>query len=370
MSTLKVTNLQHPSAAAANVTLDSSGNAAFSGGISGVTSVNGGQLGALNLIQNGAVAISQRGTSFSPPTTGAYVVDRFHQYQGGGGVLYYEQSTDAPAGFSNSLKVTVNTADTSIASSDFYFMRQNIEGLNCTPLSLGTSDAVTFTLSFYVKSSLTGTFNGCFQNGAADRSYVYEYTINAANTWERKTVTLVGDTTGTWFSDNRSGLRVTFDFGMGSSFNTTANSWQTGNYHSTSGTVKLVGTAGATWQITGVMLETGDTATSYPHEDYGTTLQKCQRYYQRIYYTYEGNFGASGNGAPHETALPVSLRGNPSITSSEITKGGTVSALSSIDAKNTGSAGAPLYTYLNVALIFSGAGYGYYLAYVYADAEL
>ena len=245
--------------------------------------LNVGQLGGTrNLLINSGCQVAQRGTSFNPPATGAYVVDRFHQYQGGGGVLYYEQSTDAPAGFSNSLKVTVNTADTSIASSDFYFMRQNIEGLNCTPLSLGTSDAVTFTLSFYVKSSLTGTFNGCFQNGAADRSYVYEYTINAANTWERKIVSLVGDATGTWFSDNRSGLRVTFDFGMGSSFNTTANSWQAGNYLSTSGTVKLVGTTGATWQITGVQLEVGDTATDFEHEDYGTTLQKCQRYYEVV----------------------------------------------------------------------------------------
>ena len=304
--------------------------------------LNVGQLGGTrNLLINSGCQVAQRGTSFNPPATGAYVVDRFHQYQGGGGVLYYEQSTDAPAGFSNSLKVTVNTADTSIASSDFYFMRQNIEGLNCTPLSLGTSDAVTFTLSFYVKSSLTGTFNGCFQNGAADRSYVYEYTINAANTWERKIVSLVGDATGTWFSDNRSGLRVTFDFGMGSSFNTTANSWQAGNYLSTSGTVKLVGTTGATWQITGVQLEVGDTATDFEHEDYGTTLQKCQRYYNKLADSFlMVNFVVTNNyGIRRGSAMfPVRMRTAPTVTAS--ISDGSISTVPTVDGVQITQTGA------------------------------
>lgn len=319
MSTLKVTNLQHPSAASANVTLDSSGNAAFSGGISGVTSVNGGQLGGSNIIQNGAFQIWQRGTSFTPPTSGTFTADRWQQHQGGGGVLYYEQSTDAPTGFSNSLKVTVNTADTSIAAGDFYYMRESIEGFNCVPLALGTSNAVTFTLSFYVKSSLTGTFNGCYQNNATNRSYVFEYTINAANVWERKTVTIVGDTTGTWTTDNTSGLRVIFDFGMGSNFNTTANSWQAGSYFCTSSGVKLVGTASATWYITGVQLEVGDTATSYQHESYGTTLQKCLRYYWRTTKSASNQvittaIAYSSTVAVAPILFPVPMRSSPSFS--------------------------------------------------------
>lgn len=283
--------------------------------------LNVGQLGGTrNIIQNGAMQIWQRGTSFTPPTGGTCTADRWQQHQGGGGVLYYEQSTDAPTGFSNSLKVTVNTADTSIAAGDYYYMRESIEGFNCVPLALGTSNAVTFTLSFYVKSSLTGTFNGCYQNNAPNRSYVFEYTINAANTWERKTVTIVGDTTGTWTTDNTAGLRVNFDFGMGSSFNTTANSWQAGSYFCTSSAVKLVGTASATWQITGVQLEVGDTATSFEHENYGTTLQKCQRYYLR--HT-SGSNGLMGPALYEQASVvvavcefPTEMRSAPTLTAS------------------------------------------------------
>ena len=241
-----------------------------------------GALSNRNLIINGAMKVAQRGTSFNPPSQGGYVVDRFHQYQGSGGVLYYEQSTDAPLGFSNSLKITVNTADSSIASGDYYYMRYEAEGLDCSRLSLGTSDAQKFTLSFYVKSSLTGTFSGAFQNAATNRSYVFEYTINLANTWERKTVTVDGDTSGTWLTNNSVGLRVAFDLGNGSSLRSSAGSWaSSGNYGST-GSVELVGTASATLYLTGVQLEVGDTATPFEHRSYGEELLACKRYFQRI----------------------------------------------------------------------------------------
>lgn len=241
-----------------------------------------GQLGGRNLIINGAMEVAQRGTSFSPPSSGAYVVDRFHQYQGGGGVLYYEQSTDAPAGFKNSLKITVNTADSSIASGDFYYMRYEAEGSDCSRLSLGTSDAQEFTFSFYVKSSLTGTFSGAFQNSAVNRVYVFEYTINSANTWERKTVTLTGDTSGTWLTNTSVGLRIAFDLGNGSSLRSSAGEWAgSGNYGST-GSVELVGTASATWFITGVQLEVGE-ATPFEHRSYGDELARCQRYYEKSF---------------------------------------------------------------------------------------
>jgi hypothetical protein len=289
-----------------------------------------GALSNRNLIINGAMQVAQRGTSFSPPSQGAYVVDRFHQYQGGGGVLYYEQSTDAPLGFSNSLKITVNTADSSIASGDYYYMRYEAEGLDCSRLSLGTSNAQKFTLSFYVKSSLTGTFSGAFQNAATNRSYVFEYTINLANTWERKTVTVDGDTSGTWLTNNSVGLRVAFDLGNGSSLRSSAGSWaSSGNYGST-GSVELVGTASATLYITGVQLEVGDTATPFEHRSYGDELAKCQRYYQHTYSTGSavgtathdnmiGSGGAQGNSSSSEVSggtytFKVEMRAAPTIT--------------------------------------------------------
>ena len=276
-----------------------------------------GALSNRNLIINGAMQVAQRGTSFSPPSQGGYVVDRFHQYQGSGGVLYYEQSTDAPLGFSNSLKITVNTADSSIASGDYYYMRYEAEGLDCSRLSLGTSDAQKFTLSFYVKSSLTGTFSGAFQNAATNRSYVFEYTINLANTWERKTVTVDGDTSGTWLTNNSVGLRVAFDLGNGSSLRSSAGSWaSSGNYGST-GSVELVGTASATLYITGVQLEVGDTATPFEHRSYGDELAKCQRYYRDATdadLSIESFNVTSGDNHYRTITLSPEMRADPTIT--------------------------------------------------------
>jgi hypothetical protein len=284
-------------------------------GIEGQVTPN---LGRRNMIINGAMQVAQRGTSFSPPSQGAYVVDRFHQYQGGGGVLYYEQSTDAPLGFSNSLKITVNTADSSIASGDYYYMRYEAEGLDCSRLSLGTSNAQKFTLSFYVKSSLTGTFSGAFQNAATNRSYVFEYTINSANTWEIKTVTVDGDTSGTWLTNNSVGLRVAFDLGNGSSLRSSAGSWaSSGNYGST-GSVELVGTTSATLYITGVQLEVGDTATDFEHLLYGEELALCQRYYQSYGRDTAAPFRINGSGNGGNVMLtgfmyPMEMRATPTI---------------------------------------------------------
>jgi hypothetical protein len=274
--------------------------------------VNLGQLGNRNLVINGAMDVSQRGTSWSPPSDG-YTIDRFQQYQGGGGVIYYEQSTDAPDGFRNSLKLTVNTADTSIGTGDYYYLRHNIEGYNVAQLSLGTSAAKQFTLSFYVKSSLTGTFSGAFQNASVNRTYIFEYTINSANTWERKTVTIAGDTTGTWSTDNTAGLRVAFDLGMGATYDGTLGSWTGNTKYSSTGSVKLVGTASATWQITGVQLEVGDTATPFEHRSYSDQLQSCMRYYQQINSGITGT-GSNSGGIVFKTDFPVEMRAKPSVS--------------------------------------------------------
>ena len=295
-------------------------------GIEGQVTPN---LGRRNMIINGAMQVAQRGTSFSPPSQGAYVVDRFHQYQGGGGVLYYEQSTDAPLGFSNSLKITVNTADSSIASGDYYYMRYEAEGLDCSRLSLGTSNAQKFTLSFYVKSSLTGTFSGAFQNAATNRSYVFEYTINSANTWEIKTVTVDGDTSGTWLTNNSVGLRVAFDLGNGSSLRSSAGSWaSSGNYGST-GSVELVGTTSATLYITGVQLEVGDTATDFEHLSYGEELSLCQRYFwnqvqQSTDSMVMDGFWGSATIFEGTVRYPVPMRAAPSLSTTSI---GNIQAL-------------------------------------------
>jgi hypothetical protein len=319
-----------------------------------------GALSNRNMIINGAMQVAQRGTSFSPPSQGAYVVDRFHQYQGGGGVLYYEQSTDAPLGFSNSLKITVNTADSSIASGDYYYMRYEAEGLDCSRLSLGTSNAQKFTLSFYVKSSLTGTFSGAFQNAATNRSYVFEYTINSANTWERKTVTVDGDTSGTWLTNNSVGLRVAFDLGNGSSLRSSAGSWaSSGNYGST-GSVELVETASATLYITGLQLEVGDTATPFEHRSYGDELAKCQRYYE------EPN-GSSRVGDPSSGTYSVQYnytvtkRATPTIsTTTEGTRAGVSSH--GIQSNNLNNCAEQVVVTSSTNFVYS--------AKVKADAEL
>ncbi len=154
-----------------------------------------------NRIINGDMQISQRGTSFTVDGAQIYSLDRWQVEDATDGVFTVTQSSDAPDGFINSLLVTVTTADASIGASQLALVRQRIEGLNATDLAWGTANAKTVTLSFWVRSSLTGTFGGTILNSAANRSYPYTYTISSANTWEKKSITIAGDTTGTWLYD-------------------------------------------------------------------------------------------------------------------------------------------------------------------------
>ena len=240
-----------------------------------------------NRIINGQMTIDQRNAGASVSTGsgtyGPYTLDRWAIAGSGGGVFSYQQSSVAPAGFVNSALITVTTADSSIAAGDYYQFRQAIEGFNVSDLGWGTANAQTITLSFWVRSSLTGTFGLSLRNGNGDRSYVATYAINSANTWEQKTVTIPGDTAGTWTLSTTVGMYVTFSLGVGSSFESTANSWQAGNFVATSGSVDLVGTNGATFYITGVQLEKGTQATSFEYRQYGQELALCQRYYQTSY---------------------------------------------------------------------------------------
>jgi hypothetical protein len=247
------------------------------------STVGNGWSGFKNRIINGAMVIDQRNAGASVTLTsanGVYGVDRFESYANTDGTVTAQRVTDAPVGFVNSLKHTTTTADSSLSAAQRVQVVQKIEGFNVADFGLGTASAITFTVSFWVKSSLTGTFGGSMINGGYTRSYPFSYTINSANTWEQKSITIAGDTSGTWLTNNERGLILTFGLGVGSNFVGTANTWQAGEFLAPTGAVSVVGTLNATWQITGVQLEKGSTATSFDYRPYGTELALCQRYYQ------------------------------------------------------------------------------------------
>jgi hypothetical protein len=237
--------------------------------------------GFKNRIINGAMVIDQRNAGAAITATG-FPVDRWNFYKDtAGGSLSVQRSSTAPSGFINSIGLTVTTSITPAAGEGNTFM-QPIEGFNVADLGWGAAGAQAVTVSFWVRSSLTGTFGGSITNSANNRSYPFTYTISAANTFEYKTVTIAGDTSGTWLKDNGVGIRLWFGLGVGSSLSGTAGSWAGAAYLSATGATSVVGTNGATFYITGVQLEKGSTATSFDYRPYGTELALCQRYYQGI----------------------------------------------------------------------------------------
>jgi len=243
-------------------------------------------MGFKNRIINGAMVIDQRNAgAASTSSISGYFLDRWHVTQSTTGKLIAQQnagSVTPPTGFINYLGVTSQSAY-SIAAGDYYSIYQPIEGLNMADLAWGTASAATVTLSFWVRSSLTGTFGGALKNNANNRSYPFSYTISSANTWEQKTITIVGDTSGTWLTTNGVGMYVFFGLGVGSTYSGTAGSWAGANYMSATGATSVVGTNGATFYITGVQLEKGSTATSFDYRPYGTELQLCQRYFEKSF---------------------------------------------------------------------------------------
>jgi hypothetical protein len=260
-----------------------------------------GSLGYRNRIINGDMRIDQRNNGASVSGTGVFAVDRFVT-DCVNAVLQSQQSSDVPSGqgFVNSLRITVTTPSSN-ASNDFAAVNQKIEANNVADFMLGTASAVTITLSFWVKASVTGTYVASFQNGLSSRrSYPATYTINSANTWEKKTITLVGDTSGTWETGNGQGIWIRFDLGSGSNFIGTANTWQSANAMRVAGAAKLSDTNGATFYITGVQLEAGTTATPFERVEIGESLRRCQRYFEiQIMASgsagtgYEGTFGVA-----------------------------------------------------------------------------
>ena len=239
-----------------------------------------------NRIINGAMVIDQRNAGASvTPTDGQYTLDRWQANQSVASKFSVQQnagSVTPPTGFTNYLGVTSLSAYT-VLSGGYNIIRQAIEGYNVADLGWGTANAKTVTLSFWVRSSLTGTFGGSLTNSAQNRSYPYSYTISSANTWEQKTITVAGDTSGTWLTTNGIGLLVHFGIGLGSDYLGTAGAWAGATYYSATGATSVVGTNGATFYITGVQLEVGSTATSFDYRPYGTELALCQRYFERSY---------------------------------------------------------------------------------------
>jgi hypothetical protein len=246
-----------------------------------------------NRIINGGMVIDQRNAGGSLAISNAaekYCLDRYAIYAATGSGHTVQQSSTAPAGFTTSMLVTIGTGGSPASGNGNYFY-QAIEGYNMSDFGFGAAGASTVTLSFWVRSSLTGQFSGAVANNGVSRSYPFTYTISSANTWEYKTVTIAGDTTGTWNKTNSVGCYLWMDLGSGSTYQGTANAWSAADKRCASGSVQLVATSGATLYITGVQLEAGTTATPFEQRLYGTELALCQRYARTI-----GN-GLSGVGA-------------------------------------------------------------------------
>jgi hypothetical protein len=259
------------------------------------SSVTGVSLGAgnatvfKNRIINGDMRIDQRNAGASVATTtaavGTFTIDRWGYLVSVASKFTVQQnagSVTLPAGFINYLGAT-SSAATSLAAGDYYLLYQPIEGLNMADLGWGTVNAKTITISFQVYSSLTGTFGGALRNSAANRSYPFSYSISTANTWTSISVTIAGDTSGTWLTTNGVGVYIDWSLGTGTTYSGTAGAWAATNYLSATGATSVVGTSGATFYITGVQLEVGSSATGFEYNDYGRQLIQCQRYYEKSY---------------------------------------------------------------------------------------
>jgi hypothetical protein len=336
---------------------------AYSAELQGAT--QGGIYGFKNRIINGAMVISQyNGTSSITPTdtsAAVFALDRWAVRNTQASKYSIQQSTTVPTGFRNSIAVTSLSAY-SVGSSDFFNLLQKIEGFNVSDLGWGTANAQTITLSFWVQSSLTGTFGGVIHNNAFDRSYPFTYTINSANTFETKTVTIQGDTTGTWLTDNGAGLILNFSLGAGSTVSGTAGSWSSTGYRSATGATSVVGTNGATFYITGVQLEKGSTATSFDYRPYGTELSLCQRYFTNFTvsggYTYTAQAHSSTAARTQAIPFKVSMRAAPTIT---LGTAGTSSGQSAfLQASNSNPSGVGSHAAVSITteqFLINSSGY-------------
>ena len=307
MSEIKVNSIKGVGASAAAITVNNTDGTCTAN----ITN----NLSNRNFLINGGCALDQRNGG-SSVTTG-FAIDRT-QIEGfdGGGTGTGQQVTDSPSGFTHSLKITVTGTDTSLASTDFYTLRQIVEGYNIAHLGFGASGGTSVTLSFFVKSSLTGNFSCSLGNGDNNRSYPIMYTINTADTWEKKTMTFPADTTGTWGTGNGRGILVRWSLGAGSGRLGTANQWNGSQAHGATGTTNLFATNAATFQITGLQLEAGSVATDFEHRSFAQEFALCQRYFQKnataqMYLTL---VRTADNQHRLNLNLPVTMRATPTGT--------------------------------------------------------
>ena len=339
-----------------------------------------------NLIINGDMSIDQRnsGASQTIASANTYYIDRFLAREVTDGALTIDQDTTSPDDFTHSMKITTTTADSSLSSTQRAYVVQKIEGYNISKLAFGTSSAKSITISFYVRSSLTGTFSGSILNEGENRSYVFEYTINSADTWERKTITIAGDTSGTWDTDNTVGLLIYFSMGMGSTYSGTAGAWSGNQLFASTGSTNLIGTLNATWYMTGLQIEEGTSASDFEFLPYDVNLRRCQRYYHKTYNdtTAPGTVttvGAVQTGTtatstyvPMQYFYPVRMRSAPTFTaysSATGTSGKFDSNAPSGDHNiGTGNIGVSNANFSSSTTSISATGY--IRAHFEADAEL
>ena len=303
------------------------------------TSINGftpsvSNMAGRNRIINGDMRIDQRNAGASvaaspSANTSTWGVDRWAVFASVGSKFTMQQNAGLvtpPNGFKNYQGVTSSSAYT-VAAGETIQLYHNVEGFNVADLAWGTANAQAITVSFWVRSSLTGNFGGAVTNEAQNRSYPFLFAISAANTWEQKTLTIPGDTAGTWNTNNGRGITLIFDMGSGATFKGTAGAWAGSAYYSATGATSVVGTAGATFFITGVQLEAGSVATPFEHRQYGQELALCQRYFYSIRnYMGQGSpynaeaTGANGwsNGGTNcyrmKANHPVVMRATPTFT--------------------------------------------------------
>ena len=265
-----------------NAILDASGGTTAT--VNGFTPTVSNMAGR-NRIINGDMRIDQRnaGAAVTPTTSSTYTVDRWCSILNVASKFSVQRSSVAPEGFTNSTVIT-SLSSYSAASGDYFGFSHRFEGFNTADFGWGLASAKTVTLSFWVRSSLTGTFGGSFRNGNSNRSYVFTFPVNSANTWEYKTITISGDTSGTWNTANTQSIDLTFDLGSGANFSGASGAWSGSNLLTATGATSVVGTSGATFYITGVQLEEGSVATPFEHRQYGQELALCQRYTQVLKY--------------------------------------------------------------------------------------
>jgi len=293
-----------------------------------LTQVDGGMLSPINgqfygmksRIINGAMVIDQRNAGASvTQSSGGYTLDRWQSVMSVGSKFSVQQNSGSvtpPAGYKYYLGVT-STSAYSVGAADYFDITQNIEGYNWADLGFGAAGASSVTFSFWVRSSLTGTFSGTLTNSNDTQVYPFSYTISAANTWEQKSITIAGSTSGTWNTTNGVGAKIQFALGLGSNYlGTLTNTWNAGTLYGPTGQVNVVATNGATFYITGVQLEKGSTATSFDYRPYGTELALCQRYYATGNYPVMRNFTGTTIAVSTSVTLPVTMRATPTVTAS------------------------------------------------------